>query len=58
MSMREGFRAVKEKMTEILAEIWRSLSSMLFQILCTNIPCEDTAVRVSKEGYIKYYVVY
>jgi hypothetical protein len=36
-SMREGSRAVKEKMTEILPEVWRSLSLKLFQILCESV---------------------
>lgn len=49
-----GPRAVKEKMAEILPEVWRSLSPELFRILCASMPHRVAAVRASKGWYTKY----
>ena len=53
-SMREGSSVIKEKIAEVLPEIWRSLSPELFQILCASMPRRVAAIRVSKEWYTKY----
>jgi hypothetical protein len=53
-SVRGGLRAVEEKMTEILPEVWRSLFLELFQILCASIPHKVAAVRASNRWYTKY----
>ena len=53
-SMRGGPRAVKEKMAEALPQVWRSLFSDLFQILCASMPRRVAAIKVSKGWYTKY----
>src|SRR5579859_2298991 len=52
--MRGGPKAIKEKMAEVLPEVWRSLSPELFQSLCASMPRRVAAVRASKGWYTKY----
>jgi transposase len=53
-SMGGGPRAVKEKMAEVLPQVWRSLSPDLFQTLCASMPRRVAAIRASKGWYTKY----
>ena len=52
--MRGGSRAIKEKIVEILPQVWRSLSPDLFQRLYASMPHRVTAIRASKGWYTKY----
>ena len=53
-SMKGGSNAIKEKMAEILPDVWRSLSPKLFQTLCESMPRRVAAVIANKGWYTKY----
>jgi len=53
-SMRGCPRAVKEKMAEVLPQVWRSLSLDLFQTLCDNMPRRVAAIRAHKGWFTKF----
>ena len=52
--MREGPNAVKQKLAEVLPNIWRSLPAELFQALCDSMPRRVAAVIANEEWYMKY----